>query len=693
MAKTYLTGDVVMGSKDLSNINNYADLHLQSIRNIEIVVEVLDKDLNALETIEGMATGGSINVSNSSLLRRTGSLSFTLFDYLMPQKESLLWMTNRIRVYAGIKNLSASEGTMTYFCLGTFYITEPSVAVNADSREVSITLEDNMMRWETHEIDTQLVIEAETPLHSAMALTMNYFGEWNLDIEFTDLTVPYKLEFPVGTNVMSIVEALRNLYMDWDCYYDIDGTFVFKKMHIQREDGEPVAWRFVGDTNHMTSHSEAFTYKNVKNKITVIGSMDEITGLTPKAEASIINSESPFHESEIGVRRKVISDTSLSTVQQCDSKARYELFKQSTFQEQLTMGTLPIYFLDGNDIIEVENPTTKEVYKYIIDTIGISLDLGGDMSISAHKLYYDHFDVGSTLDEYRETADIVINGITNKGWLSIPEQRILDYFGIYGSGNKVIVRFEEGMLFGTTAYVTGYTGGETTQTITVDLADFKSYGDSGDTGHSKSEYSDRILGHEVLHLIMNDYFSVDKTIDMQTWFKEGLGEFVHGADERLKTSIVESGSINNEKLDKIISNAVDMLNNNSWLGDSDTYSASYLIIKYIDKHIVDGKDWKDIMKSIRDSNKESTTSVKDAIVSNTSFSSFADFINSFSTNGSMFVKTSVNLNYIGDEADTGSIGGSDHRGDNPLNAEDVFDNSKAVKGIVLKNFEVEFDRP
>ncbi len=689
---SYMTGDIVMNATDISGLADYRQLHLQSVRKIIITVEVLDKDLNTIETIQGLSTGGSINISSESLLRRTGSLSFTLVDYLMPKQESLLWITNRIRIYVGIENASSLDSDITHFCIGTFYITEPNIDIDSASRSITITLEDNMMKWDQEELERKLVIEAGTPLHTAVEELMRYYGEFNIDVEFTELTIPYKLEFSEGDNISSVLTKLRDLYMDWVCYYDVEGIFRFKKMQIQREDGEPISWSFVNEGDHITSFKESFTYKELKNKVIVIGSTDEKTGLTPRAEAKITNEESPFHEDKIGIKKKVIADSSLSTESQCNAKARYELFKSSTFQERLDITTAPIYFLDGNDIVEIIDPTTNKPEKFIIDSISLGLGVGEEMSISTHKLYFDHFDVDSSLEKSREIADIVSEGILNKGWLSLSEKRIEEYYGLIGSGSRVIIRFEKGSRYGTTAYVTGYVG-DSTQTLTVDLADFESYGDNGDTGAGKAEYSDRILGHETVHILMNDVFGVIKTINMPTWFKEGAAELIHGADERLKISIVESGSINDSKLDSIIQIAVNMLNSNAWKGDNDTYSASYLILKYLDKCISANKSMKDLMKSIKDSKSTGGTAVKDAIVANTSFTKYEDFVSDFKANAKAFVKTRITLNLIGDEQDTGSIGGTDHRGTKPLNAEDVFDNSKAVKGVALNNFKVEFDKP
>ena len=683
-----------MGVRDIPNISNYASLHLQPVRGLAVTVEVLDKDLRQLDTIQGIATGGNISVSNSSLIRRTGSLSFTLFDYLLPQKQSLLWITNRIRVYAGLQDLTSSEGQYTHFCLGTFYITEPSVSISNDNRSISIELQDNMMRWEQEELENKLVIEAGAPLHSAVQSIMRSFGEWNVLVDFTDLTIPYKLEFNEGESLVNILTQLRDLYMDWECFYDVDGTFIFRKMQIQRPDGEPVAWSFKGSADLITSFKESFAYSGVKNKVVVVGAMNERSGITPKAEAKIANVESPFHENEIGVKKTVITENSYGTIQQCDSRARYELFKMSNFQEKIDISSLPIYFLDGNDIIEVMSSNGK-LSKYVIESIGFGLGIGDEMSISAYKLYYDNADdIESSLEGVREIANRVIDGIKNKGWLSLSEQRIYDYYGLAGNGNKLFIEFEKGARYGTTAYVTGYLN-ETRQTLTIDVADFDSSidSDSGDTGAGKAEYSDRILGHEIVHAVMNDAFTVNKTRLMPAWFKEGASEFIHGADERLKLSIVENGVISDAKLDNLVDMAVKMLKDDYWDGKSDSYSAGYVIMKYLDKKLVGKKNMKTLMNSIRLSTKSGSIALKESIVENTSFSTYNEFVLDVQGNLKEFITTKITLNLDGDEVDTGSIGGSDHRGTSPLNAEDVFDNSKAEVGVMLKNFEVIINMP
>lgn len=686
----FISGNVVMNAESVgSSLSDFTSLHLQSIRRLTITVEVVDANNNTVDVLQGLSTGGSISIDGTSLIRRTGNLSFVLFDRLLPKSQGLLWMTNKIRIYAGIDDLRTQNNTTTHFCLGTFYITEPSVSIAKDNRSITINLQDRMGRWEDEEFENTLIIEANTPIAEGLKAILSVMGETEFsEIQTSDLVVPYQLEFAQGTAVIDAIQKITELYMNWESFYDTEGKFVFRKMQLVYDRTIEPQWIFDESSPLMLSFDENYTYKGVKNRVIVFGAMDDTTGLTPRSQADLVPS-STFGSDSIGIRKNVIVDTALTTKEQCQAKAQYELWKSSNLQESATIGSVPIYFLDANHIIEVTNPASKEVEKYIVDTIAIGFNVSDTMTITAHKVYYDDIQ----LDVQDAKVEYIIDKITNKGWLSTPEARILQYYGLKGNGTQLIINFEYNSIGGTTAYTTGYLG-TTTQTLTVDLVDLGSAtDDNGDHHTNKGDYADRIIGHEMVHAVMNSAMGMAKTSTLPTWFKEGSAEFIHGADERLKISIVEDGAINDDMLQRIITRGVGLLNGSGWIADSDEYSASYLLLKYIDKNMKSGKDMKSFMATILNSGSDGATALKEAIVANTVFTTYEAFVDSFKNNGANFVKTKVTLNLTGDEVDTGSIGGIDHRGTVALNAEDIFDESKAVAGVISTGFVVTFNRP
>ncbi|MEX3625175.1 hypothetical protein [Viridibacillus arvi] len=689
--QNFIQGNIVMNGESAKDLlADFASLHLQPIRRLHITVEVLDSKDKTIEVLQGVSTSGSLNISGTSLIRRTGSLTFVLFDYLLPKESSLLWITNKIRVYAGIDDIKSRNSTPTHFCLGTFHITEPSVSIARDNRTISIELQDRMAMWEEEQFENKLIIEPETPVDVAIKSVLSVSGETQFAyIQPTVETVPYQVEFAQGSSVLEALNKLVELYMDWEAYYNTEGYFVYQKMTMQYDRELTPSWVYGEDSPLLLTFNENYTYKGIKNRLVVFGAMNETTGLIPKSQADLIPSEK-FGADNIGIRKKVTIESSYTKKEQCEAKAKFELWKSSTLQERVSITSVPIYFLDANDIIEVWNPAMQEFVRYSVNTISYGLGVNDTMQIGANKVYYD--DV--LLDTHDKEIDHIIEMITNKGWLSIPEGRIKQYYGLEGDGATLSVEFEHNQTGGTTAYVTGYMG-TTTQTLTIDLADLGSgLGDSGDNHlESKGDYTDRILGHEMLHAVMNNQFGMAKMNLAPIWFTEGSAEFIHGADERVKISILEDGEINDSYLDYVINRGVKLLNNEGWNSDSDDYSASYIIMKYIDKKIVTGKDMRDFMAYIKASTQDGLTAVKESIVANTNFNSFEDFVLDFKDNGASFVKTKMTLNLLGDEVDTGSIGGSDHRGTAPLNAEDIFDQSQAIAGLVSTGFKVEFDRP
>lgn len=690
MSQKFLDGNIVMNSENAGNkIADYEMLHLQSVRRLHITVEVMDKNDKTIEVLQGISTGGDISISGTSLIRRTGSLSFVLFDYLLPQKNSLLWMTNKIRVYAGIDNMTSAEATPTHFCLGTFYITEPNVSISRDNRTISISLQDRMAMWEEEQFENKVIIEPDTPVDVAIMSVLSVMGETQFGyIQQTDLLVPYQIEFAQGSTVMEAIDKLVNLYMDWEAYYNTEGYFVYQKMTLQYDRDIRPNWQFTERSPLLLTFNETYNYKGVKNRIVVYGAMDEKTGLIPKSQVDLLPSLT-FGADTIGIRKKIFNESTYAKKEQCESKAKFELWKASTLQERVSITCVPIYFLDANDVIEVWNPSTGESERYQVNTISYGLTTNDTMQIQGTKLYYD--DV--LIDTHDEKIDYIIDGITNKGWLSIPEARIKQYYGLEGDGSPLVVQFEYNAVGGTTAYVTGYMG-TTTQTLTIDLVDLGSgTGDSGDNDlPSKGDYTDRILGHEMLHAVMNNSFGMSKIDSLPNWFLEGSAEFLHGADERVKTSIVEDGAISDVYLNYIINRGEELLNNGFWNSDSDDYSASYIIMKYIDKKIATG-DMRNFMATIKASTSDGLTALKESIVANCGYATFEAFVQDFKANGANFVKTKMTLNLNADEVDTGSIGGSDHRGTVHLNAENVFDNSQAVAGVMATGFTVEVDRP
>ena len=96
--------------------------------------------------------------------------------------------------------------------------------------------------------------------------------------------------------------------------------------------------------------------------------------------------------------------------------------------------------------------------------------------------------------------------------------------------------------------------------------------------------TDRVVAHEMVHLLhaQNTYYG-DPTGDGSSsakWLKEGLAEFIHGADDRV-FSILGANPSDGEITSLI--NAIGT-GNESW-STSEQYASSYLAARYLDYEI------------------------------------------------------------------------------------------------------------
>lgn len=686
-----LSGDIVVAGKD-HDIAKDTRLHTQSIRNLNVIIEVLDSNDSIVDTIHGIVLSGSTNINGSSLIRRTGSIDVMMVDKVIPRSGNLFWVNNKIRVYVGIRD-NQTDDDYTHYCIGTYYISSGNTVIDSSGKMVSIELEDYMMKWENTELEEQMIIEADVPLNIAVIETMKQFGENNLNVEFTEVTIPYELEFNAGDTVLSIIEKLRDLYMDYDCYYTADGTFVFRQMKIQLEGQEPVKWRFDGSRDLSTSISKSYDFKGVKNKVIVFGKTLK-DGSTPTGTYSISDKENQFHEGKVGVRSTVITDSTYYTNQQCESRALFELYKNSNLKEKFSISAVPIYFLDAQDLIEVYNEERESFEPIKIDSISFNLSVDSAMSITGSKLHYNTFEFDSIdIETYRAIADTLLLKVRNKGWLSLAEKRIREYYGLKAKGSaEVTIRFCYSGKGGVTAFVTAYDD-KRNQSLTIDLADFyNNIGDSGDNYLGKGDYADRVLGHETLHLVMNDDFTASKTKTIPEWYKEGIGELLHGADERLKNVIVDQNIFNNEKAQKVIDRGVELLNGSPLQSTTEDYASSYVLCKLIAVRLKElNKTFIQFHESIRVFNGEGSQAFRQAMIDHVgTISQFAEYV---AQNGFSYLSTVIDLQLNGDEVDTGSVAGMNHFGNASLNAENVFDNSQAEQGVYLNNFHVIIEKP
>lgn len=126
-----------------------AALDLVSIKTLYVKIVVLDIDDQPIESIEGKATSGSVNVNGNSSVRRTGSVALVADTnyYNITNVKNLISINKKIQLEVGIKNNTHfyQEYNIFWFPLGVYAIVNASVAHGANGINISLNLKDKMV--------------------------------------------------------------------------------------------------------------------------------------------------------------------------------------------------------------------------------------------------------------------------------------------------------------------------------------------------------------------------------------------------------------------------------------------------------------------------------------------------------------------------------------------------------------------
>jgi hypothetical protein len=130
-------------------MSKYKDFlkELAEARSRETYVRLTSFDLNDYpqETLEGMVTGGSINIDGNSAVRRTCSLTLAVVDPEAAINKENWALKNRFKVELGLKNeINPDYPPIIWFNQGIYVISSFSLSETLSNRTVSIQGKDKM---------------------------------------------------------------------------------------------------------------------------------------------------------------------------------------------------------------------------------------------------------------------------------------------------------------------------------------------------------------------------------------------------------------------------------------------------------------------------------------------------------------------------------------------------------------------
>lgn len=252
-------------------------LMLQPSLSYLIKVEIFKKDTMKMAEFLGIVPSGSISINSESDVRRTCSITLVPNQYkkenIEISEDGLIWLNNSIRISIGIYNIR--EDKYVWYKAGTYVFTDVSSSIAISDHNISINTSDmvtmldgtkngqvgalttEIPAYEENEetgepIKYNIIREAFITILKHMTGIRDYIvddmgeykampqynSDWEKYREQNELwnTVPYDLEFSSGCSVLSILQELRDLYPNYEMFFDENNTFICQMIPSNYDD-------------------------------------------------------------------------------------------------------------------------------------------------------------------------------------------------------------------------------------------------------------------------------------------------------------------------------------------------------------------------------------------------------------------------------------------------------------------------
>lgn len=211
---------------------------IQLIRQQEKVVfvkvELLNKNFKTLEKLEGNLVSDNLSVDSESKQRRSYTCDLVVTDAsFLIGNDKKIWIDKYLRVYYGVQSARTKE--ILWYKLGTFTYINASYSYNATDNTLSLTCADMMADYDGTKNGQELgastlTIPAGEDIRTTIIQQVKEAGIKNYYIEDIGKEVPYDLEFNDAVTYCDVWTKLCELYDSWEFFFDIDGTFIWRKI-------------------------------------------------------------------------------------------------------------------------------------------------------------------------------------------------------------------------------------------------------------------------------------------------------------------------------------------------------------------------------------------------------------------------------------------------------------------------------
>lgn len=201
-------------------------------------VELLNQNFTILDELQGEVISDDYSVDSESDIRTTYNLTMIVKDSSFNiESYTRFWFDKYVRILTGYMN--NRTGDIHWYPMGVFLVSSASYQYNATTHTLTLPCLDLASKLTgdlggyLNALNTVIIggIQENAQIRAAMIDTITQLGNVkNYRVDNIGKSVPYDLEFSVGSTVFDIVRTLRDLYPNWETFFDTGGTFIYQKI-------------------------------------------------------------------------------------------------------------------------------------------------------------------------------------------------------------------------------------------------------------------------------------------------------------------------------------------------------------------------------------------------------------------------------------------------------------------------------
>lgn len=202
-------------------------------KTVYVNIELTDRHFKVLDSLQGNLISDNLSVDSGSKQRRNYSCELHVTDpSLLIGNDKKIWIDKYIRVYYGIKE--SRRGAVTWWLIGTFTYVDASYSYSAEENTLSLTCSDLMVDFDGTKNGQipglKFLIPAGEDIRKSVLAVLKEMGIDRYNVEDIRKEVPYDLEFSTPATYCDILSKLCELYPSWEFFFDVDGTFIWRKI-------------------------------------------------------------------------------------------------------------------------------------------------------------------------------------------------------------------------------------------------------------------------------------------------------------------------------------------------------------------------------------------------------------------------------------------------------------------------------